>query len=141
MPIVEVYGALQTLHGSRKNLDELTSSIENIVSNKENKKPLEVLEELGPVVLKFSSSQKDMDDTCIREARRFLKGIGGEGLWNSIAAHFHNTHGRYYRDLVRILKESFTETLTDIWEKLEILPLNPRIITRNSQNLIVVLIQ
>ena len=117
MPIVEVYGALQTLHGSRKNLDELTSSIENIVSNKENKKTLDVLEELGSVVLKSSSSQKDMDDTCIREARRFLKGIGGEGLWNSVAAHFHNTHGRHYRDLVRILKESFTETLTDIWEK------------------------
>ena len=38
MPIVEVYGALQTLHGSRINLDELTSSIENFVSNRENKK-------------------------------------------------------------------------------------------------------
>ena len=117
MPIVEVYGALQTLHGSRKNLDELTSAIENILNNKDNKKPLDVLEELGSIVLKSSSSQKDMDDTCIREARRFLKGIGGEGLWNSVSAHFHNTHGRHYRDLVRILKESFTETLNDIWEK------------------------
>ena len=58
-----------------------------------------------------------MDDTCILEARRFLNGKGGEGLWNSVAAHFHNTHGCHYRDLVRILKESFTETLTDIWEK------------------------
>ena len=31
MPIVEVYGTLQTLHGSLKNLDELTSSIENLL--------------------------------------------------------------------------------------------------------------
>ena len=63
MPKVEVYGALQNLHGSRKNLDELTSSIENIVSNKENKKPLDVLEDLGSIVLKSSSSHKNMDDT------------------------------------------------------------------------------
>ena len=65
-----------------------------------------------------------MDDTCIREARRFLKGIGGVGLWNSVAAHFHNTHGRLntYRssNIQRVIKKHETWGLVlDILERIK----------------------
>ena len=113
----EVFSTLQTIHGSRKTLDELQSSIEIVMKNADNKPPLEVLSAMNNLLLKSSSNQIEMDATAIRETRRFLKGLGGETLWNAILAHFNTTPGRHFRDLLRILTEHFSETLSDLHSK------------------------
>ena len=73
----EVFSTLQTIHGSRKTLDELQSSIEIVMKNAGNKPPVEVLSAMNNLLLKSSSNQMEMDATAIRETRRFLKGLGG----------------------------------------------------------------
>jgi len=113
----EVFSTLQTIHGSRKTLDELQSSIEIAMKNADNKPPLEVLSAINNLLLKSSSNQIEMDATAIRETRRFLKGLGGETLWNAILAHFNTTPVRHFRDLLRILTEHFSETLSDLHSK------------------------
>ena len=59
-----------------------------------------------------------MDATAIRETHQFLKGWGGrETLWNAVIAQLNTTPGRHFRDLLRILHEFFTETLSDLHTK------------------------
>ena len=131
LPIV--YSTLQTIHGSRKSLDELQSAIENLMKNGEGLKPLEVLSKMNVLLLKSSSNQADMDATAVRETRRFLKTLGGETLWNSVLAHFNTTPGKHFRELLRILTEHFSETLADLHAKsikikrivVEPVPVNP----------------
>lgn len=113
----EVFSTLQTIHGSRKTLDELQSSIEIVMKNVDNKPPLEVLSAMNTLLLKSSSNQIEMDATAIRETRRFLKGLGGETLWNAINSQLNMTPGRHFRDLLRILSEHFTDTLTELHAK------------------------
>lgn len=116
----EVYNNLQTIHGSRKSLDELQVQIEIVMKNVENLPPIEVLTKMNQILLKSASSQTDMDQTAIRETRRYLKTLGGENLWNSVLAHFNNAPGRHFRDLLRILNEYFSETLKEIHDKKKI---------------------
>ena len=87
------------------------------MKNIDNKPPLEVLSAMNTLLLKSSSNQIEMDTTAIRETRRFLKGLGGETLWNAINAQLNMTPGRHFRDLLRILSEHFTDTLTELHSK------------------------
>lgn len=116
----EVFANLQTIHGSRKSLDELQVQIENTMKNIDNSPPIDVLSKMNQILLKSASSQSDMDQTAIRETRRYLKSLGGEGLWNSVLAHFNNAPGRHFRDLLRILNEFYSETLKELHDKKKI---------------------
>lgn len=112
-----IFSCLQTSHGCRKTLDELTTDLELCLENKALLHPLKVLEEMNSILSNSTSSQEELDRTAVREARRYLTKVGGEPLWNSINALFSQTHGCHYRDLIRIARSNFNNTLTDIWEK------------------------
>ena len=84
--IVEIYSTLQDAHGTRRTRDELDAEIQILLKNDANKTPVAVLEGLETLILRSPDSKEDPNVLAIREAKRYLKLLGGETLMNSVQA-------------------------------------------------------
>ena len=115
--IEETYRTLQTIHGKLKSVEDIQNSIERIVRNKDNNKPQQVIDQIGSIILKSKGAKDTLDQTAIRETKRYLKDLGGEGLWAAIAAHLSLSKNKSFSELNAIVREYFSDTLIELWEK------------------------
>ena len=76
-----------------------------------------VLEGLETLILRSPDSTEDPNVLAIREAKRYLKLLGGETLMNSVQACLSPPRSYTYRDLVRLIKSNFFETVTELHNK------------------------
>ena len=81
---MEIYSTLQDAHGTRRTRDELDAEIQILLKNDANKTPVAVLEGLETLILRSPDSTEDPNVLAIREAKRYLKLLGGETLMNSV---------------------------------------------------------
>ena len=115
--IEETYRTLQTIHGKLKSVEDIQNTIERLVRNKDNNKPQQVIDQIGSIILKSKGAKDTLDQTAIRETKRYLKDLGGEGLWAAIAAHLSLSKNKSFSELNAIVREYFSDTLIELWEK------------------------
>ena len=107
----EIYTQLCFRFGSAKSKTEVRDALFKITSSS-NKNIMEVLGHIFELTNNISSSIEEVDETCIQEARRYLKSVGAFQILATIECMFLLSKNRTYAEFYRIAKTYFEEELS-----------------------------